>query len=84
MPFGKDDGAQLATAVKLGAPVDPVQFPNIVSAPAFDSPKLRAGVVVGVATLVVKRGERFPLEKLVTEPAAPEPAACQVFAETQM
>jgi hypothetical protein len=35
--------------------------------------KLSAGVVLGVATLVVKSGERMPAVKFVTLPGPPPP-----------
>jgi hypothetical protein len=47
--------------------------PNKVNAAVLVKLKVRAGVVVGVATLVVKSGERFPALKLVTVPLPPPP-----------
>ena len=46
-------------------------FPNTVPAAAFERVKVKAGVVVAVATLVVKRGDRLPELKLVTVPKVP-------------
>ena len=43
-------------------------FASRVNAAALVKLKVRAGVVVGVATLVVKSGERSPALKLVTVP----------------
>jgi hypothetical protein len=56
------------TAVYAGAPEDPVLFPNKVPPPALVREKVNAGVVVEVATDVVKSGERFPAENDVTVP----------------
>ena len=44
-------------------------FPNRVNAAAFERVKLSAGVLVGVATLVVNKGERLLELKALTEPA---------------
>ena len=46
---------------------------NTVFAFCVFNEKDSAGVVVGVATEVVKRGERLPEEKEVTEPPPPPP-----------
>jgi len=51
-----------------GAALEEVLLPNIVLAAALDKEKLRAGVVVAVATLVENNGLKLPDEKLVTEP----------------
>lgn len=63
-PFVPPEGA----ATKDGAPEDEEVFPNSVLPPAFDREKLNAGVVVGVATLVVKSGDSVPAENDVTVP----------------
>ena len=47
----------------------PDGFPNTVLAALLDKEKLSAGVLVEVATDVVKSGDRFPELKLVTVPA---------------
>lgn len=60
-------------AVKLGAAVDPVKFPNAVFAATLESVNVKAGVVVAVATDVVNNGDRFPEENDVTVPAPPPP-----------
>jgi hypothetical protein len=54
-----------------GAAALEVLFPNTELAAALLKENDRAGVVVAVATDVVKSGLRFPEEKLVTLP--PEP-----------
>jgi hypothetical protein len=54
--------------MNVGAALLPVPLPKNVFAAADDSVKLRAGVVVDVATDEVKRGDRLPDEKLVTVP----------------
>ena len=59
--------------MKAGAAAPDVGFPNTVYAPAFDSVKLNAGVVVAVATEVVNSGDKLPDEKLVTVPPPPPP-----------
>jgi len=41
--------------------------------------KLSAGVVVAVATEVVKIGDRFPALKVVTVPEPPPPEYCGIF-----
>jgi hypothetical protein len=51
-----------------GAAAPVVAFPNTVPPAALVNAKVRAGVVVAVATLVVNRGLRFPALKLVTVP----------------
>ncbi|MGC1583773.1 MAG: hypothetical protein WA766_19995, partial [Candidatus Acidiferrales bacterium] len=48
-----------------------------MKAGAFESANDKTGVVVAVATLVVKSGERFPALKLVTDPPPP-PTLTQV------
>lgn len=53
-------------------------LPNSVKAPAFDKVKLSAGVVVEVATLDVRSGDRLPALKLVTVP--PVAGVCHVAA----
>ena len=54
---------------KLGAPDPPVAGPAKTEfCAALLSEKVRAGVVVAVATELVNNGERFPAEKLVTLP----------------
>ncbi len=55
-------------AVNPGAAEELVAFPNTVNAAALDREKESAGVVVAVATLVVKRGESVPALKVVTVP----------------
>jgi hypothetical protein len=55
----------------LGAAVDPVKFPKMLSAENVEAAKLSAGVVVAVATLVVNRGAKFPALKVDTPPAGP-------------
>ena len=45
-----------------------MKLPNSVLAAAFESVKLSAGVVVGVATDAVNSGDRFPVLTLVTVP----------------
>lgn len=54
-----------------GAAVEPVALPRIVCAAAVERMNVKAGVVVAVATLVVKRGERVPAENEVTVPPPP-------------
>lgn len=51
-----------------GAPVAFVLFPHTVYEPALFREKLSAGVVVDVATPVVKRGFALPAVKFVTVP----------------
>ena len=46
-----------------------MKLPKNVCAAAFESEYVRAGVLVAVATDVVKSGERLPLENEVTVPA---------------
>lgn len=60
-------------ALKDGAAVELEKLPKTEKAGAFDSEKLRAGVVVLVATEVVNSGDRFPEVKLVTVPLPPPP-----------
>src|SRR2546429_8343383 len=74
---GRSDRPMVAYAGAAGLPV---LLPKNVCAAALDNAKLSAGVVVGVATLVVKIGERLPAEKLVTVPVPPPPpgGSCQV------
>lgn len=56
-------------AVYAGVPELEVLLPKTVPPAALVSEKLRAGVVVGFATLVVNNGESVPALKLVTDPA---------------
>lgn len=51
-----------------GAALPDVALPKIVLAAALDRANERAGVVVGVATLVVNNGDRLPDEKILTLP----------------
>lgn len=68
---------KVGAAVNVGAAADPVKLPKTVLAAAVDCVNVRAGVLVDVATEVVKSGERVPAEKDVTVPA---PAAyCGIF-----
>jgi hypothetical protein len=64
------DGMSAATsALNVGAPVPPVAGPaNTEFCAALLNAKVSAGVVVAVATLVVKSGLRAPALKLVTVP----------------
>jgi hypothetical protein len=55
----------------LGAADPPVKLPSILSALKLDKEKVRAGVVVAVATDVVNRGDSAPALKLVTVPLPP-------------
>jgi len=66
--------------VKVGGADPEVAFPNRVFAATLLNEKLRAGVLVAVATLVVNRGERLPALKLVTEPEPP-PQVVKAHAE---
>jgi hypothetical protein len=61
----------VGVAEKVGAAVDPVKLPNTLLAAAVDKVKVSAGVVVEVATEVVKSGERVPAENDVTVPLPP-------------
>jgi hypothetical protein len=49
-----------------GAAVEPLKFPNMASAVKLERVNANAGVVVGLVTVVVNRGERFPALILVT------------------
>jgi len=63
-----------ATSEQYAGVADPpVQFPNIVSAPAVENANESAGVVVAVATLVVNSGARFPALNVDTPPPPPPP-----------
>ena len=63
--------------LNAGAAVLPVLLPKYLCAAAVLSVKLNAGVVVVVASVVVKRGERSPAEKSVTVPVpAPNVVHC--------
>ena len=57
----------------LGAALDPVKLPKILSARKLSSVNESAGVVVGFATLVVNNGDKLPAENDVTVPAPPAP-----------
>jgi len=50
-----------------------VKFPKAVLAAALDRENVNAGVVVGLATEVVKRGDSVPAENVVTLPPPPPP-----------
>jgi hypothetical protein len=54
-----------------GAVSEPVQLANTVLAAALESENDKAGVLVGVATEVVKSGDKFPELKVVTVPDPP-------------
>jgi hypothetical protein len=54
--------------VKAGAAVDPVELAKIDPDAAVESEKLKAGVEVAVATLVVKSGDSVPALNDVTVP----------------
>ena len=70
------DGRSAATIeLNDGAVVEPVALPKYVCAAALLNEKVNAGVLVAVATLVVKRGDRLPAENDVTVPAVA--GACQ-------
>lgn len=62
---------------QLGMAALPELFPSMVLAGAWEKVKESAGVVLAVATLVVKSGERLPEEKLVTVPDPPPPPVPQ-------
>jgi len=71
-------------AVYVGPAADPVALPSTVPAAAFVNAKVKAGVVVAVATLVVNIGERVPAENDVTVPVpVPLPTVVQVFVAEQ-
>ena len=54
----------------VGAPAPPTAGPaKTAFCAAFVKMKLRAGVLVAVATLVVNSGARVPAEKVVTVPS---------------
>jgi hypothetical protein len=54
--------------VNDGAAEPPVGLPNTVPDAAFESVNVSAGVVVDVATELVKSGDRLPAENAVTVP----------------
>ena len=63
------EGISAATkALYVGAPAPPLGPASTVLAAALANAKLKAGVVVGVATDVVNNGDRLPALKLVTVP----------------
>jgi hypothetical protein len=55
----------------VGAAAPAVLFPRKAWAAKFDSVNVSAGVVVEVATEVVKMGDSVPAEKSVTVPEPP-------------
>ncbi len=63
----------VGAAVKVGAAVDPVKFPNTVFAAAVLSVKVVEGVEDGFAVEAVKSGLRLPIVTLVTEPEPEDP-----------
>lgn len=65
MPLNADGALKDAGA---GAPPG---FPKIVPAAALSAVKENAGVVVGVATVTLNSGEKFPELTLVTVPPPP-------------
>ena len=65
--------ANVGVALNVGEADPLVKFPNTLFAAALVRENVSAGVVVAVATEVVKSGERVPALKDVTVPEPPPP-----------
>jgi hypothetical protein len=77
VPAGK---SAVTSARKVGAPVPPVAGPaNTEFCAALSSVKVSTGVVVGVATDVVKSGLSAPALNVVTVPVGAAPLAAAVI-----